>query len=211
MFYRRYGTSSALNVAIVDRNFDKIKQLLAEGADPNAPDEMGWRPLHVGIGQADPGVAAALTQLLLKYGARVNEWDAEHNETPILTASDPPKPNTARILLAAGAEPNVVRSDGQSPLRLAVQANDLELANLLLEHGADRTINEYGGIYGLTALGLAAMDFNIPMIELLLQAGADPETIEEFGETARDKLPPRENYPPQEWDRVMDLLGRRRT
>jgi uncharacterized protein len=211
MFYKKYGISSGLITAIVQHDLSRVESLLSQGADPNAPDEEGWRPLHAAIGQVDFEGSVEFVKLLLKHSANVNEWDVNHNETPILGACDPPNLAAARILLEAGADPNARRSDGESPLRLCVQAEKLEMAKLLLSYGAGKTINEWGGILGLTALALAAMDFNVPMIELLLQEGANPETLEEFGETARDKLPPRDEHDPQEWDRVMELLGRRDT
>ena len=82
---------------------------------------------------------------------------------------------------------------------------------MLLEHGAGNTINDYGGVWGLTALAHAAANYDIPMINLLLHEGADPEKRQEFGETARDKLPPRETHDPDEWDSVMESLGRRKS
>jgi ankyrin repeat protein len=210
MFYRKYGVSSDLIMAIVQHDLSRFKGLLSLGSDPNAPDEEGWRPLHAAVGEVDFEGSIEFVKLLLKRGGNVNEWDVHRQETPILTASDPPNLAVAQILLEAGADPNVVRSDGESPLRLCVQAKDLEMVTLLLRYGASNTINKYGGILGLTALALAAMDFNVPMIELLLREGANPETLEEFGETARDKLPPREAHDPQEWDRVMEMLGHRK-
>src|SRR2546429_9620360 len=156
MVYKEYGISSGLITAIVQHDLSRVKTLLAQGADPNAAGEMGWRPLHVAIGQFDFEGSIEFVKLLLMYGANVNEWDVNHNETPILTASDPPNLAAARILLEAGADPNAVRSDGESPLRLCVQAKNLEMAKLLLRYGAGKTINKWGGILGLTALALAA-------------------------------------------------------
>jgi ankyrin repeat protein len=197
--------------AIALRDRSRVERLLSEGADPNAPDDDGLRPLHVAISQEDFAESPEFVKLLLKHGADVNEWDVNHNDTPLLRACDPPNKAVAQILLEAGADPNVRRSDGESPLRLSVEAQDLDMATLLLRFGAGETVNEYGGLLGLTALSLAAGNYDIPMIELLIREGANPDRLEEFGETARDKLPPREGHDPQEWDRVMEMLGRRRS
>ena len=206
--YKKYGISSGLITAIVQHDLSRIESLLSQGADPNAPDEEGWRPLHVVIGQVDFEGSIEVVTLLLKHAANVNDWDVNHNETPILSACDPPNIAVARVLLEASADPNARRSDGESPLRLCVAVQHLEMATLLLKYGAGKTINEYGGILGLNALGLAAGNFDVPMIELLLREGANPAKRQEFGETARDRLPPRDEHDPQTWDKVMEMLGR---
>lgn len=203
--------SSELFAAIVQHDLGRVRTLLSQGADPNAPKEDGWRPLHTAIGQLRVGGKVEFIAVLLEYGANVNEWDANHNETPILSASDPPEIDAARVLLEAGADPNVRRSDGESPLRLCVWEEDAEMAALLLHYGAGKTVNDFGGDFAWTALGIAAEKLNIPIIELLLQAGADPEATDDFDRTARDHLPPREKHDPETWDRVVELLGHRRT
>ena len=216
MWYKRFGRSSELITAIVQDDLRLVGSLLSQGADPNSPDENGWRSLHAAVGQVDFEKSinyvksVEFVKLLLKHGANVNEWDINHNETPILCACDPPNIDMVRVLLEAGANPNVLRSDGESPLLLCAAAQNLELATLLLQYGAGKTINEYGGVLAWTALSHAASNFDIPMIELLLREGADPETDGEYGETSRDTLPPREEHDPQEWDRVMEMLGRRK-
>jgi ankyrin repeat protein len=209
MIFKKFGTSSALITAIIQRDLRRVESLVSQGADPNAPDNKGWRPLHAAISQADFERSIEFVKLLLKHGANVNEWDVNHNDTPILCACDPPNLAMARVLLEAGADPNALRSDGESPLRLCAAAKDLEMAKLLLQHGAGKTIDEFGGVLAWTALSHAASNFDIPMIELLLREGANPETPGEYDETARDNLPPREEHDPQTWDRVIELLGRR--
>ena len=206
--YRKYGKSSTLMAAIAEHDMTRVKALLDGGVDADEPDEQGWRPLHLACSDIEFEGAIEIVGLLIERGADVNAWDLNYNETPILVACDPPNRSIVYRLLEAGADPNARRSDGESPLRLCAGAQDLELAGLLLLRGATETINDYGGILGLTALAIAAGNYDVPMIELLIRAGADPSRLEEFGETARDKLPPREARDPQEWDRVMELLGR---
>jgi len=203
--------SAQLLAAIVQHDLGRVRTLLSQGADPNAPREDGWRPLHVAIGQLGAAGTIEFITLLLEHGANVNEWDVNHHETPILSASDPPHVEAVRILLEAGADPNVRRSTHESPLQLCVEQQSVETAALLLRHGAKQTMDDWGGLRGLTPLGMAARKFNIPMIELLLREGADPEALDEYDETARDKLPPRETCDPQTWDRVIETLGRRKS
>ena len=201
--------------AIDQNDVQQVRALLSRNQDPNAPDAEGWRPIHVAIGQIgsgrSPDLIANVVALLIEYGADVNAWDVHHNETPILSASVQGGSTVARLLLEAGADPNVRNQVGDSPLRLGVWAQDVDLVALLLRFGADKTINEFGGDFAWTALGIAAHLFNVRMIRLLLEAGADPTVIDDLGRTARDLLPSRENHDPETWDEVMELLGCQRS
>jgi ankyrin repeat protein len=200
-----------LFAAIENHDHELVRYLLKQGADANAPNEEGWRPLHVAIGRIGVGGPLESVELLLDFGADPNAWDLNHHETPILSASDSQGLDTwdaAQVLLESGADPNVRRSDGESPLRLAAQGKALELAKLLLKHGAAKTIDEWGGQWSWTALGHAAHHADRAMIELLLSAGARTDAEDDVGDTARDKLPPRDSMDPVLWDELMELLGR---
>src|SRR5262245_55247316 len=134
--------SSLLHTALVQRDLPRVEKLLEEGADPNAPNERGLRPLHVAISEDDPAGSQELVKMLIKHGATANAWDVELYTTPLLRASEPPNLAVAQVLLEHGADANDRRGDGESPLRLSAGARDLEMAKLLLRHGAGKTINE---------------------------------------------------------------------
>ncbi len=102
-------------------NAEIVHLLKAAGADLNAPDVDGDRPLHY----AD----LDLTRALLAEGADVNGRNA-HEQTPLFTADGVEK---ATLLLAAGADPNVQDDCGETPLSMAESD---EMAELLLAHGA---------------------------------------------------------------------------
>jgi ankyrin repeat protein len=205
--------SDQLFEAILLHDLERVRTLLSLGANPNSFNAGGWRPLHTALGQIDVGGPKEVVSLLLQNGADPNAWDANHHETPILSASDPLDVENfegAQLLLEAGADPNVRRSDGESALRMAARWKALPLAELLLQYGAEKTIDDFGGDWSWTALGHAAHNFDTDMIQLLLRAGANPEAEDDTGLTARDRLPPRETQDPAAWDRVMELLARRR-
>ena len=61
----------------------------------------------------------------------------------------------------------------------------------------------------MTALGLAASRLDVPMLELLLQAGAEPEALDADSRTARECLPPREPHNQEAWDAAAALLASR--
>ncbi|QRK04910.1 ankyrin repeat domain-containing protein [Archangium violaceum] len=200
--------SKELFTAIKQHDTSRIKALLAEGADPNEPqsEPPGLRPLHVAIYELADGGELDVILALLKHGADVNAWDVERDRTPLLVAVCENELAAADALVKAGAEPNVRSSDGITPLRSSVEDGNLDMASLLLEAGATKTINDWGGLLGFTALGIAIWQLDIPMMKLLLDAGADPEAPDDSRRPTRERLPPRDDSDPQKWDAAFELL-----
>lgn len=179
--------------AIASQNLHDLTNLLLDGVDPNIlkPDFPRWTPLHEAIEQLEYGGKIEVLVLLLRYGASVNAWDADHNSTPLLMAVFRRQIEAVRLLLAAGADPNIVDSEGDSPLRWCVEHREYDTAALLLGCGATKTINYSGGASGINALGQAAKQLDLRMIQLLLEAGADPKIEDVDKLTADQRLPPR--------------------
>jgi ankyrin repeat protein len=198
-----------LFAAIEQHDTSRVTELLAGGADPNAPEAkpLGLRPLHVAINELSFGGGLDVLLALLKHGADANAWNVKQDVTPLLLAVFEDQPAAVEVLLKAGADPNVRSSEGDRPLWVCVSRGDLSMASLLLEAGAARTINEWGGPTGYTAIGLAAKQLDIPMIKLLLDAGADPEVLDADYQNARERLP-REAFDPEVWNAAFRLLQR---
>jgi len=76
---------------------------------------------------------------------------------------------------------NAPGRDGMTPLMWASQANDLEMAGMLLDAGADASL---GNRYGITPLWLAATNRSPELVKLLLEHGADADGALPHGETA---------------------------
>ena len=109
--------------------------VLAHGADPNAADGAGFRPLH----RAAQAGMTGLVEALLAHGAdpdaRVppdaRQWTGENRggartiapvpigATPLFIAAWTHNPEIMRALLAAGADPHLTAADGTSPLAAA--------------------------------------------------------------------------------------------
>jgi ankyrin repeat protein len=93
-----------------------------------------------------------------------------HGTTALFRAARNKHFETASLLLRSGANPNVMRSDGKSLLRLLSNEGELELVRLLLEYGA---VHHKQG-----ALPQAALQGHIGVVLLLLSYGADINEVE---------------------------------
>lgn len=135
---------------------DLWKALLEAGANPNRPGPDERTPLHVALAERN----YELARLLLTHGARGEEAlyravVGRDRETFSFLLAEGVDPNgssqdpalvaavrhedgaTLRELLAAGAVPGRPGKDGQTALHLAVAKDRVDLAEILLEAGAN--------------------------------------------------------------------------
>jgi len=204
--------SIELFAAIEKHDLDQVTLLLSRGADPNyLHKELKYYPLHAAIFELDFGGMPEILDRLIRSGADVNRVDERSNGAPPLVAAllDGQK-DAARRLLISGADPNLKSRLGDSPLRLCVEHDDLETADMLLKYGANNTINEAGGVLGKNALGHAVSNLNTAMVELLLNAGADPNFVDIDGMSAPQYMPLRTEENASTFDKISTLLERRR-
>lgn len=194
--------------AIRQHDLDDLVGALVGGADPNAtfPEWNGWRPLHAGIDALEHGGNISILVMLLRHGADVEAWDTGHTVNPLLMALFRERHEAVRLFLAAGANPNVVGDEGDVPLRWSVERADMEMAKLLLYCGADQAIDLARGFRGMNALGCAVRQLNLPMIELLLSFGADPNKPDGRSRTAFEHLPDPQTVAPAVWNMAKALL-----
>jgi uncharacterized protein len=202
--------------AVKRHDLNDLARLLNDGADPNAaqpkhhqwsPLQEGWHTLYAAIEELEEGGPIEALVLLLRYGASVEGWGSpENNDSPLLMALFRNQVEAARILLAAGADPNVEGCEGDTPLRWCAEHGDTSMAAMLLRCGATKTINSAGGPTGRTALGWAAHSLNIPMVVLLLGFGASVDALDADHHTARMHMPPRDASNEQTWDIIAPKL-----
>jgi len=90
--------------------------------------------------------------------------------------------NAVRLLLQQKADINASQGDGMTALHWAVYRDNLEMARSLVQAGAD--VKRGTRIGAITPLFVASSNGNAAMVELLLKAGADPNSANELGTTA---------------------------
>jgi ankyrin repeat protein len=108
--------------------------------------------------------------LLLGRGADPNAVSLnEARITPLHSAVSAKHRDTASLLLALGASPNVVQHGGWTPLHAAARNGDEEIVDMLLLRGADPT---RAGDDGHTAIDLAEVNGHAAIARRLRTAAA---------------------------------------
>jgi ankyrin repeat protein len=127
-----------LNLAAFFGHKDVLEYLLARGADVNAVarNAMNVRPLHSAVAHRQPGVALAMSEVLLRHGADANVRQAG-GWTPLHQAAAHGQTPLVRLLLAHGADVHAASEDGRTPLHMALHGGHQETVELLRRHGAE--------------------------------------------------------------------------
>lgn len=100
-------------------------------------------------------------------------WDLHHflSYPLIFTVTVDNRPDLIKILLKAGANPNIiVRDTYMTTLQLATQNNSMKIVKILLKYGVDPNFNYEHG----PTLCYSIWHDNIKIVKLLLKYGADP-------------------------------------
>lgn len=181
--------SALVLIAVVTTSFLFIQ--LRSGSEESAPPE-SERLLFVASAAA--GELIALRELL-DNGINVNlaltsedyqdggleafQADARAGTTALIAAARNGQVETIKLLLAAGADPNLSMNDGRSPLHYAAVKCHIKVFVQLIEKGA-RIDGQ--SVRGSTPLHLASM--RCPDVtRLLLEYGADPNVENVAGDT----------------------------
>jgi uncharacterized protein len=151
--------------AVEADDFKKVQQLIANGANVNQTDDVGFPALSIVAGGGDE----KMTKLLLDAGANVNSRSATLKDTALARAAQDGNGATVRILLAAGAHVDDRDGAGWTPLFNAALKGDLEIVEALLSAGADVNARSSNG---WTALKESQMRGYEKVAQRLKSAGA---------------------------------------
>src|SRR5688572_16661416 len=194
----RWKQQTALMWAAHEGNAEVTRILLEAGANVSARSAFGWTPLLFAARQGQ----VATIDALVAGGARINETLPDGTGA-LVTAVQGNNYEAAAALLKHGIDPNGAgqgwtalhqiawsrrpqrgqNNPGQRPMG---DVSSLDLARKLVEHGADinarqtrepnsdmegrNSLNRFGA----TPLFLAAKSVDVPLMEVLLELGADP-------------------------------------
>jgi uncharacterized protein len=143
-----------------------IRALVKQRVDVNTPQIDGMTALHWAAYQDDQEIA----ELLVRAGANVNAAN-RYGVTPLSLACTNGNGALVDVLLTAGADPNAALPGGESPLMTAARTGSLAAVKALLSH--DASVDHKDDRRGQTALMWAAAEGHAPVVEALVNAGAD--------------------------------------
>jgi Ankyrin repeats (many copies) len=125
---------SPLHAASRNGHVDSARVLLDHGAHVDAQDLYHWTPFHFACYDGH----LSLVQLLLEHEANLHTQD-NHCQTPVFLASQSGRLEIVRLLLGYGADVSG-KEGGQNStaFRTATENGHKDVAQLLLEHGAER-------------------------------------------------------------------------
>jgi ankyrin repeat protein len=164
---RSKGPGSAIAAAARAGAFDTVRELIANGADVNAPANDGATALLWAVYYDEIDAARGL----VAAGARVDIAN-RYGVTPLLQASRTGETAIIQVLLESGADPNLAPATGQTALMAAAHSGHADAVRLLLKHGA--TVDARDALQQQTALMWAAAEGHLDVVDVLLDAGADP-------------------------------------
>ena len=154
---------TALMWAAAQRHSDVVQVLLEAGADVDARSATRRRLGFVAGNRNGTGHNA-------EGQKRLSVEFEEGGYTALLFAAQQDDVESARLLLAAGADLNDTAPLGTSALVVAVHSDSVGVASLLLEKGAEPNADRAG----YTALHAAVLRGNATLAAALLARGADP-------------------------------------
>jgi len=213
--------TSPLLIALLNGQVGMATELLAKGANPNAADDYHRAALYAAIDlrnfnhdkyidlPTDGGDPLPLIKALIQKGADPNlrtntvpvhglmqfdaSWVNFDGETPFVRAALSGDIEVMRLLLAAGADPNIATTQGSTALMAAAGINWIpaqtyshseseyvEAVKLCLDRGAD--VNATNTL-GFTAMHGAANRGWVSVIQILADHGAKVDVKDSEGRT----------------------------
>lgn len=147
-----------------------LELLLSYGAAIDAQDDTGWTALQVAVTHDN----MSLVQFLLDHHADPNKFGEEVG--PLWKAINSGE-DMLRLLLEAGANPNVQVPTGSTPLMQATISKKPKAVQLLLDYGAliDTPTPSDSSSPGLTAFVEAILSGDHGLVRQLADAGANLE------------------------------------
>lgn len=123
------GGDTPLHRAAQTGQTEVAELLLSQGANIEAGDKYGNTPLHCAVAEKHGDTIG----LLLSRGADVNAKNKTQGNTPLHLAAINGSVGIGMLLLDRGADINAINNQYETPLHLAVRAEQLEMAKFLVD------------------------------------------------------------------------------
>lgn len=123
-----------------------------------------------------------MVEMLLEQDVDVNK-QIETGWTSLTGAAAQGHPRIVRLLLDAGANPDIGNLKKITPLMFGARYGNIEICRLLLEYGANPDLQD---VYGMTALIVSTREGHADIAEMLLKAGASINIKDHENMTALD-------------------------
>lgn len=178
-----------LSIAIRQGDVRLVESLLSHGADPNGRSDDRDQPeiVESALGACHVSGrtrtnALEILNLLVSHGANVNLRDT-HGDTALLRAATCGANDVAKILIAAGANPNAVSDSGAVPLHQAIFAyqrnRDIGVVRTLIGAGANPFVRNSEKLHGTAAIDLANEYQDSELLDLLM-TGSDKAPLVQY-------------------------------
>jgi hypothetical protein len=187
------GRPYQLHEAIQDGDTGLLNKLLLNSPDLELPNETGRKPLYLA---AELGFLQGVVALL-QAGADVESSNSVNSDfnTALQQAADKNFIRVAELLIQKGAQIDSRDAGGDTPLLNAVKKRLPDMVQLLLTHGADRTIEDWNGST-VAKLARGSAEISALLEKPMILEGPPPLRHEPFQKQSRfnmSSLAPRHN------------------
>jgi len=177
---------TALMIAVRENHPDVVKLLVDRGAEVNVQTRTGATPPWI-LPNSVPGFGHGIGIVRGGLPDRGSRYLIPGAMTPLLYAARDGRIETAKILLARGAEIEHTDANSITPLLMAITNNHVDMARYLIDRGANvKAIDWYGRTPLWAAVELRNMDVDsstfengvdrapaLELIKVLLDKGVD--------------------------------------
>ena len=191
----RQSQTALLLAASTTGSLEIVKLLVAKGADPKAVGAAGRTGLTMAANQND----SAMAEYFIEQGANLNAVDStdKSGHTALMAAAAQTNTAIVKALIRKGADVNLATTDsagvkngklafkGRTALMMAAPYGSPELIRVLLDAHADVNARDVAGLTPLM-FAVASENQDAKVVQMLLEAGADPKLQSTTGETALD-------------------------
>jgi ankyrin len=164
---------TALMMAVREDHPPVVRLLIDRGATVNTRTRIGDQPRWV-LPNSVPGFSFGIGIVRGGLPARGSRAPIPGGMTPLLYAARDNRLETARMLVAAGADANQSEANGITPLVMAITNNNMDVARFLIDAGAAVNARDW---YGRTPLWVAVETRNLDLDSESLDNGVDREPV----------------------------------